>query len=303
MFVCKRLGLRINYNSKKLFTKLNETKVNRYRINNYKEVKLVSEFFDKQFYKEFKSLMLEFRNETSLNVRNLPIPFKKPVLVEKLFVKGIEDDKYKILNNKFVIRRRKNTIKRYLYRNNGEIKGETNYTAKDGNVLVVTQDNLRLPFTYAPSDSRLEYVDFRTKEGVRTFIYSVPKEYLYRTQQTALVLCPYSKKSHFGGIQVTLTNGHTVYLYIVPLKSVRETEGNIPIVSKAGVDYSKEIQYLQVSWLKQGIIFPRRELELDTPVKEISNLGYRVFEPTIEYSGIDEFSLAERVDMQKRSAY
>jgi len=260
-------------------------------------------FFERHFANEFKELMAEFRSQTSLNIRNLPIPFKKPVLVENLFVQGIEDEKYQILNNEYVIQRSKNSIKRYIYRNNGEIKGETTYTAKEGNLLVVTKENLRLPFRYVPSDSALEYVDYRVKDGERSFIYSVPKKYLYRTQQSALILCQNPKKSHYGGMQITLTNGHSVYVYIVPLRSVRETEGNIPLATKAGVDYSRELGILNDYWLKMGVIFNRELLELKTPVRDVTNLGYRVIEPTTAFVGIDEFSLAEREDMRKRSAY
>lgn len=263
----------------------------------------MSEFFDRHFAKEFKSLMSEFRAETSLNIRDLPIPFGKPTLVEKLFVKGIEDEKYKILNNKYVIKRKSNTIKRNIYRNNGEVKGVTNYSAKEGNVLVVTQENLRLPFRYVPSDSNLEYVDYRVKNGVRSFIYSVPRKYLYRTQQTALIMCQYPKRSHYGGVQLTLTNGYFIYLYIISLRSIRESAGNIPLVSKTGIDYSNELQLLQDYWLKQGIIFKKELLELEYPIKDITNLGYRVFEPTDEFRGTDEFSLEERYEMRRKSAY
>jgi hypothetical protein len=263
----------------------------------------VTEFFERHFAKEFRSLMMEYRAVTRLDIRKLPIPFKKPVLVEKLYVKGIEDERYSILNHTFVTKRAKNTIKRNIYRNNGEIKGETSYTAKEGNVLVVTEENLRLPFRYTPSDSSLEYVDYRVKDGVRSFIYSVPKKYLYKVQQTVLVLSQHSKRAHYGGVQIMLTNGHTVYLYIVGLKSIREAEGNVPLVMKTSIDYSKELNMLQQFWLSKGIIFPREMLDLETPIGGVTNLGYRVLEPTSDYVGIDEYSLEEREEMRKRSVY
>ena len=247
--------------------------------------------------------MAEFRSEMTLNVKNLPIPFKKPVLVEKLFVKGIEDDKYSILNNHYVVKRKQNSMKRNLYKNNGEVRGETNYTAKEGNLLVVTQDNLRLPFKYEPTDNRLEYVDFQVNQGVRSFIYSVPKEYLYRTQQTALILCQNQKKSHYGGMQITLTNGHSIYLYITSLRSIRETEGNIALVTKVGIDYTKELAFLQKKWLEKGIIFPREALELEHVVNDTTNLGYKTFQSTMDFKGVDDFNLKEREEMRKKSAY
>lgn len=264
----------------------------------------MSEFFDKQFTKEFKQLMTQFKNETRLNLRQLPIPFGKPVLVETLLVRGIKDEKYQILNDKYVVKRKVNTIKRNIYKNSGELKGSTNYKAKEGNVLIITDENLRLPFRYAPSDNKLEYVDYRVENSKRSFIYSVPKKYLYRTQQTALVLSQYTKRSHFGGIQMMLTNGHPVYLYIVPLRSVRKADGSIPILVKSSTDYRAELAKLQQAWLSRGIIFRRDLLELQSTMSGGStNLGYKPIEPTLVYEGVDEYSLEEREEMRKTNPY
>lgn len=52
-----------------------------------------------------------------------------------------------------------------------------------------------------------------------------------------------------------LTNGHSIYLYIVSLGNVREREGNVPLITKTGNDYSVELQKLQEYWLQRGIIF------------------------------------------------
>ncbi|PHE64327.1 hypothetical protein COF68_05655 [Bacillus toyonensis] len=263
----------------------------------------MTEFLDKNFAKEFKQLMMELRNETSLNIRDLPTPFSKPALLDKVYVKGIEDEIYSKLNGKFVVRSKKSSITRNIYRNNGEIKTTTNYVAKEGNVLIITTENLRLPFRYKASDPKLEYVDFRESDGQRTFIYSIPKDYLYLTKQTALVLAQNTKRSHYGGLRLTLTNGYDIYLYIVSLNNVREREGNVPLVTKTGDDYREELDKLQNFWLQKAIIFPKNTLELDMPIKDTTNLGYKIIEPVDEYTGIDEYSIKERLEMRSKQAY
>ncbi|MGF2715376.1 hypothetical protein ACQUY5_24495 [Bacillus cereus] len=263
----------------------------------------MTEFLDKHFHKEFKQLMMELRSETRFTVKQLPSPFSKPTLLNKVFIKGIEDEKYGKLNGKYAVIRKNNSIVRNVYHNNGEKKAETTYTAKEGNAIIITTENLQLPYRYRPTDKALEYIDYRETNGIRTFIYSIPKKYLYRTKQTALVLAQNTKRSHYGGLKLTLTNGHSIYLYIVSLGNVREREGNVALVTKTGNDYAVELQKLQEYWLQRGIIFPKNVLELEIPIGDTTNLGYKVLEAVEDYVGIDEFSISERTEMKARQAY
>ncbi|MEC2463415.1 hypothetical protein P9X10_00690 [Bacillus cereus] len=263
----------------------------------------MTEFLDKQFAKEFNQLMMEMRNETTFNLKQLPTPFPKPQLMKKVLIKGIEDEMYGKLNNKLVVIRKSNSIVRKIYHNNGQVKSETNYTAKEGNALIVSSETLNLPFRYKASDKDLEYIDYQNTSTGRAFIYSIPKRYLYQTKQTALVLAQNTKRTHYGGLELTLTNGHHIYLYIVSLSNVRDREGNVPLVTKPGIDYSEELNKLQLEWLRRGIIFPKSYLELEMPIANRTNLGYRTLEPIEDYVGVDEFSMKERQEMKARQAY
>lgn len=263
----------------------------------------MTEFFDQQFAKEFKSVMNEMKAETSFSINQLPIPFDKPILTEKLLVKGIKDEKYQQLNNSFVTKRQNKSIKRNIYKNSGEVRSVVDYTAKEGNVLVVTKENLKLPFRYNARDGDLEYVDYRKDKGKRNFIYSVPLKYLYKTQQTVLVASLNPKRGHFGGIQIMLTIGYVIYLYIIPLKGMRKAEGSKPIATKIGVDYGRELKALTEHWSNTGVIFDKNMLELETPINGSYNLGFRVIEPTLEYDKVDEFSMQERSEMKRNQAY
>lgn len=263
----------------------------------------VNEFFERQFAKEFTMLMTVLKAKTRINIQDIPVPFETPELTQKVIIRGIEDKKYSILNGRIVDRRKNNSIERDIYNNDGTIKGKQNYRAKEGNLLIVTEENLRLPFRYTPSDSGLEYVDYRMERNKRVFIYSVPKKYLYRLQQTVLVMSLNRRQAHLGGIRITLTNGHPMYLYVMSGVTLRMSEGVVPIASKAGVDYGKELGIIQKLWLDKGIIFNKSELNLTQPYQGEMNLGYKVFDPVTTYKGEDEFSIEERENMRKRGAY
>ena len=95
------------------------------------------------------------------------------------------------------------------------------------------------------------YIDYEDVDGVRYFLYSVPKKYLYKANMTALVLSSHAHPSSYYGYKLAFVNG--LYYYLCVIKYRREQNDNtsrvLGIADK--VDFKPEISELLTMW--QGL--------------------------------------------------
>lgn len=149
-------------------------------------------------------------------------------------VVGIKDEYYKRLNDTIVYPIKLKRIKHNVYFNSGEVKGQKVTQVDTNNVGVSSKTSLQLPFQYKPlkTKEKLEYIDYTIyQDGQKTYIYSIPKEYLIPYSCTIIVVSKRKVANHLGGYQTVLRNGHTLYWYILPLQDRYFLDTDMKVVS------------------------------------------------------------------------
>lgn len=153
---------------------------------------------------------------------------------------------------KKVLKRKVDLVTRSFMRDKNQGYVYDNYTVPSGSVVVATKFNLHLRWNTKYSDG-FSFIDFEdTREG-RYMYYIIPKKYLYRVNQTALVVSVKNMKSYSGMGYRSYRNG-VVFLHIIPYTPSREYIGSRVLKTKMGLDYSKEIEAIVGFWESVGFI-------------------------------------------------
>lgn len=244
---------------------------------------------DEIFYKEFVQMMNTLKGYSGAqDLTSVPLPQE---VVGKFFVEtrdkaaiaGINDEYYGKLNNTEVLLWGTKALKRREYDHNGEFRRDSNgnYILKDVNcprecVAVVSPISLGVPTSHKPSEP-FEYVDMVTKtvngKQIHRFVYIVPRKYCYRLNQTALILSWNKHRVYYSGCAISLQNGHTLFLYVIPYKPSKVEHNYRILHTKTSDDYSEELIMLRDFWIKTNYMFNPAECQLMDIVKGRDNMA------------------------------
>ena len=127
---------------------------------------------------------------------------------------------------------------------------------------IISDIPIGVPLKYKAPDG-MQYVDLITKtvgdKKLRKYVYIIPKKYLHKINQTALVLS-WNKLRVFSGAQ---------HNYRV-------------IMTKPSIDYAKELNAIRDYWLKNNIMFNPADCELDYQVNGVTNLAMIPFDGVLD---------------------
>lgn len=216
------------------------------------------------FIKEFKDCIS--KNYKVRDIFKVPLPEESNSWYksngELLAIKGIKDEVYSQLNGTLVKRipRGSKLYKRKVDLVNRAFKVDEsgNFIKEEvrvpsGSLAVLSDRNLSVPYKYKPSEEGFTYIDFIQIKGKRYYIYTVPKVYLYETNQTALVLSVKNMKN-YSGKGYYFWNFGLLYLHIIPYKHTSKYVGSKVLKTGLKLNYSDEIKSLLGFWMSNNLI-------------------------------------------------
>lgn len=157
-------------------------------------------------------------------------------------------------------------------------------------VVIISKDNLKLPFRYRSMEDGFGYIDVVLNKGVKEYLYYIPKKYLYLTNQTALALSVKNMKNYSGMGYVSWDYG-VVYLHVIPYNINRKYVGTKILKTSHGLNYTREVKNIVSFWQSNGII---PDINLCNTVEE-GNLVLRNTSRGFEdYEFIEELSLGDK---------
>lgn len=251
------------------------------------------------FVKEFKSAV---QLSGYKDIYKIPLPeSSKDWFIsgtELYAVKDIEDEYYSGLNKTFVFKvppdkrvasRAIDKVKRSFLRDED---GNFVYNDVDipvGSVAITSEKSLGLPYNYKLKG--FGYVDFIAEGGeIKEYIYIVPRKYLYRVNQTALVLSVKNMKN-FSGMGYTTWDSGKIFLHVIPYRPSANYVGSKVLKTGYGLDYSKEIKEIVEYWVSTGLV-PNLIL---TSLYSGENLALKQTEVGYsDYIPVESFSVGEK---------
>ena len=245
----------------------------------------------------------------NFNLSNIPVPRFNGEINKKhlLLISGIQEEYYEKLNNEEVLRLTKVDLKRRKTASNGQLLvRDGHYVFEDVTVhnnctAIVSRQRIGVPQAFKPkARDMFDYVDYverKDKDGntieVR-YVYIVPKACCRLLNQTALVLSVNKMHSYYSGCEITLKNGYTVRLYIIPYKVTEASRPYRILLTKTTIDYDEEINKLYSFWTKHDIIYDMSLTQMDDIVKDRENTAFLQYVPTLD--------LYERCDLTRTLA-
>jgi len=260
---------------------------------------------DQIFARDFKRMMGALKATSGyINLTDIPVP---PELVpmmnrarsDMVAIYPIQEEYYSKLGNTLAL-----LWKGALQRRKYDYRGEY-MRGKDGNFIweplscpsdcaaVVSSISIQVPLKFKPKEN-MQYVDMISREredGTREayFVYLLPKKYLYKVNQTALVISWNKLKKYYSGVMLATQSGRYMYLYIIPYRPTRNEQHNYRILmTKPSIDYDAELALLHKYWIDNNVIFSPAYCELSEPVGDTLNMAVKEIDGVLdEYVRLD----------------
>lgn len=256
---------------------------------------------DTLFKKEFK-LMMEGRKSLakSTDLANIPVPKLPEMLLgtpklKLATVKGIETEYFERLNKQMVEIVPRTSLQKRQVLSDGSFRKDKNgkyvtdpVPVPHNSVAILSTLSIGLKNVVVKNGKKIKYhtpegfkyVDYIIQNGVRKYIYIVPKKHVYRYNLCALVLTQNKRKNFYKGARLALQNGVYIYLYVIPYTYRQNIDQRILGV-KPSYDFTKQYNLLLKAWQSKGILFDLSKTTLDDQVKGITNLAIEEYEGTI----------------------
>lgn len=245
---------------------------------------------DEIFFKEFNAMMYQRKGATGqVNLNDIPLPpgASKHLFIEKrdkVHIIGIQEEYFSKLNGTEALLWGRSQLQKRKFDYKGEfIRDEKgNYVLQDVTcpqdcAAVISRLSLGVPTSFKSKEQSC-YVDMvtrKTQDGEsHRFVYIVPKKYLYKVKQTALVLSWNKLRRFYQGIGLAMQNGSTLYMYVIPYNPSSTVHNYRVLHCKTSVDYTQEITVIKNFWIQQGIIFNPADCQLVDFVKGRENMAY-----------------------------
>jgi hypothetical protein len=276
---------------------------------------------DQVFVREFKEMM-STRHAISaergqIGLSQIPVPNNDALTKSRpvVYIKGIKEPFFSRLNKSQAMLTNKTTL------NKRQVLSDGSFRKDDNNQYVV--DKIKVPNsavalaspisiglkrqykdssgvvqTYIQSKS-FRYIDYIDRKSGRVYIYVIPKTFVYRMAQVALIVTMAKRSKYYGAVKIALQNGTFCHLSIIPY-SGREMPDAHLISVKATLNFTNEITHLLQVWQHHAVIFDLSLTTLEISVNGLTNIAYIELEPTLsvdDYEPVSGISLAEeRVD-------
>ena len=241
---------------------------------------------DEIFYKEFNQMMSQLKGINGyLDLSDIPLPpqASNKFFIEKhnkVYIHGIEDEYYGKLNNTEAMLWGSSALRRRKYDYKGEFIRDKNGNYKIEDVPcphdcvgVVSDKSIGVPAKYKCKNGSQD-VDMLTKGKAAKFVYIIPRRNCYKLNQTALVLSWNKLRVYHSGVSLALTNGHLLYVYIIPYKPTSVVRSYRVLHCKTSDNYSEELTMLRDFWIKNNVIFNPEACKLDEIVRGRDNMAF-----------------------------
>lgn len=258
---------------------------------------------EEMFCKEFTKMMNMRKAMTgAFDLQQLdvsPESVGEIVTKDKVYIKGIEEEYFKELNDTEAIvwsggklKRRKFDYKSdYILDKNGKYITE-DVTVPHDSIAIISDKKIGVPTRFKSKENfiNVEMVQSKEDPSIKRYIYIVPRQYCYKLNQTALVLSLNKMRTYYNGVGLAMKNGYTVFVYIIPYKPTHNTHKPYRILcTKTDIDYSKELYALQKYWLERGYIFKPEDCQILEGYKGRENMAYENMPVVLdEYIRYDE---------------
>ena len=225
---------------------------------------------DDIFYREFKQMMGELKARNGYaDLQSIPLPdsLKSVMFVERrdmvAISPDIDDEYYGRLADSVALLWGRGRLAKRKYDHKGEYMRDTrgSFIWEDVSVprdcaAVLSDRRIGVPNSYCPSEDGFSYIEM-LKSGDRVkYIYTVPRKYLYKVNQTALVLSWNRLRVYYSSVSLAMTNGSVVYVSIIPYRPTSNAAHNYRLLmSKPSVDYGMELEAIRDYWVSSGVIF------------------------------------------------
>lgn len=251
------------------------------------------------FFREFNQMMNQRRAQNpTFDIYQLDLPpqvLGDVCTKEMVYIKDIGEEYYKELNDTEAILWSHGKLSRRKYDYQGKyIMKDGHYLIEDVNlpheaVAVVSDKNINLPAKFKPANKEpFEFVDciFKTNEDgskIVKRVYIIPRKYCFKLRQTALVLSLNKLRSYYAGGSISLQNGYTVFMYVIPYRPRATTPRTHRVLkTKTNLDYRGELNMIFQYWASRGYTFNTEMCELYEFVKGKRNLAYEDLPPTVD---------------------
>lgn len=215
-------------------------------------------------------------------------------------VRGIDIQFYSELNESIVRRLPKDMVakRRVIDKATRDFKRDENgsyvyedYKVPTGSLVVLSNRKINLPYqNYVKPDNGYGYIDFAVSSVGIEYMYVLPKNVLYKVNQTALVVSVKDMKGFSGMGYVTWTMGK-IFLHIIPYNPRSQYTGSKVLKTGYTLDYGKEIKSIVDYW-QQVRFIPNIAL---SKLQDDTNL---VLKPTVigydEYTPIDVLPVSDK---------
>lgn len=178
-------------------------------------------------------------------------------------IKGIEEEYFSLLNKtmvkqlpkKYEVKRRiiDKATKSFKKDESGSFVYE-DIQVPTASAVVISDVQIGLPYKqYVNPPKGYMYVDFTVDKGSKVYIYALPKDYLYKVNQTALVVSVKDMKNFWGRGYLTWDSGK-VFLHVIPYNPNAKYVGSKILKTGTTLDYSSEVKEIIDYWQKVNLI-------------------------------------------------
>lgn len=185
-------------------------------------------YFDKQFVREFKSVIQELKVSTStqfnLNLLGIPKNDLSTVVYRYAEIRGVDETSvFSALNGKPACISNITELSEngfYSFSN----RAKSLRVSKD-KVLVGSQELIKIPNKYVSPDNRISYLGLdKYEDGSYMLFYAVSKELVYPKPTYVVTISTKKVANHYGGREILLTNGREVQIVVQDRTRIRSTD-------------------------------------------------------------------------------
>lgn len=146
--------------------------------------------------------------------------------------------------------------------------------SRGGSVAILSHESINVPYyvtkgkqhiKYTPKEEGFDYIDYIEEEGIRKYLYLIPKSYCYKCRQTALVLAENKGSFNFYyGRRLPFRIGDYFRLLVIPYKpsDTNRIRGCRYITTKCSLDYEMLMKQLEMYWIQNGIVFNPQDCQI-----------------------------------------
>lgn len=250
------------------------------------------------FVQEFKQMQAQLRaNNPMFDMYSLAVPKESLgdiVKKDMVYIKGIDEEYYNTLNNTEALIWSHGKLCRRKFDYKGEYirDDKGNYVTQDvvlphECIAIISTVKIGVPVKFKPKKA-FEYVDCVSRpkaDGTKEmcYVYIVPREYCYKLNQTALVMSMNKLRTYYSGASLSLRNGYTLFLYVIPYKPTSTRAKNYRVLAtKTDIDYSQEINTLLSNWVNSGVLYQPQMCELYEGLEGKTSVAIEEFASSID---------------------